>query len=118
MRVAGCASRISLWRHREFLKFWAGSAISDVGSQVTVLAVPLIAALTLDATPWQMGLLAAAGSAPILLVGCRSHPCAPSLQRALKESRAGRQGNGRSAPGISRRLARENESTRFSPRVG
>jgi MFS family permease len=59
----------SLWRHREFLKFWAGSAISDVGSQVTVLAVPLIAALTLDATPWQMGLLAAAGSAPILLVG-------------------------------------------------
>ena len=59
----------SLWRHREFLKFWAGSAISDVGSQITALAVPLIAALTLDATPWQMGLLAAAGSAPILLVG-------------------------------------------------
>src|SRR6202795_4406683 len=59
----------SLWRHREFRKFWAGSAISDVGSQVTVLAVPLIAALTLDATPWQMGLLTASGSAPILLVG-------------------------------------------------
>jgi MFS family permease len=59
----------SLWRHREFLKFWAGSAISDVGSQVTVLAVPLIAALTLEATPWQMGLLSAAGGAPILLVG-------------------------------------------------
>jgi hypothetical protein len=31
--------------------------------------VPLIAALTLQATPWQMGLLAAAGGAPILLVG-------------------------------------------------
>ena len=59
----------SLWRHREFLKFWAGSAISSVGSEVTALAVPLIAALTLEATPWQMGLLSAAGSAPILLVG-------------------------------------------------
>src|SRR6202795_2288111 len=59
----------SLWRHREFVKFWAGSAISDVGSQGTVLAVPLIAALTLEATPWQMGLLSAAGGAPILLVG-------------------------------------------------
>ena len=59
----------SLWRQREFLTFWAGAAISDVGSQVTVLAVPLIAALTLDATPWQMGLLSAAGGAPILLVG-------------------------------------------------
>lgn len=59
----------SLWHHREFLKFWAGAAISDVGSQVTLLAVPLIAALTLQATPWQMGLLSAAGGAPILLVG-------------------------------------------------
>jgi MFS family permease len=59
----------SLWRHREFLKFWAGSAISSVGSEVTALAVPLIAALTLEATPWQMGLLSAAGGAPILLVG-------------------------------------------------
>jgi MFS family permease len=59
----------SLWRHREFLKFWAGSAVSSVGSEVTALAVPLIAALTLEATPWQMGLLAAAGSAPVLLVG-------------------------------------------------
>jgi len=59
----------SLWRHREFLKFWAGAAISEVGSQVTLLAVPLIAALTLQATPWQMGLLSAAGGAPILLVG-------------------------------------------------
>jgi MFS family permease len=59
----------SLWRHREFLKFWAGSAVSSVGSEVTALAVPLIAALTLEATPWQMGLLSAAGSAPVLLVG-------------------------------------------------
>ena len=59
----------ALWRHREFLKFWAGSGISDVGSQVTALALPLIAALMLHATPWQMGLLAASGSAPVLLVG-------------------------------------------------
>src|SRR5919204_4306656 len=59
----------ALWRHREFLKFWAGSGISDVGSQVTALALPLIAALMLGATPWQMGLLAASGSAPVLLVG-------------------------------------------------
>ena len=29
----------ALWRHREFLKFWAGSGISDVGSQVTALRV-------------------------------------------------------------------------------
>ena len=58
-----------LWRDREFLKFWAASGISDLGSQVTTLALPLIAALLLGATPWQMGLLSAAGAAPVLVVG-------------------------------------------------
>src|SRR5262249_59379651 len=65
----------SLWRHREFRKFWAGAAISEVGSQVTLLAVPLIAALTLQATPWQMGLLSAAGGVPVLLVGLFAGVC-------------------------------------------
>jgi MFS family permease len=59
----------SLWRHPGFVKLWSASAISDVGSQVTMVALPLIAALSLGATPWQMGLLSAVGSAPILLVG-------------------------------------------------
>jgi MFS family permease len=58
-----------LWRHPEFLKYWTASAISDVGSQVTALALPLIGALTLNATPWQMGVLTASGTAPILLAG-------------------------------------------------
>jgi MFS family permease len=58
-----------LWRHREFLKYWTASAISDVGSQITALALPLIGALTLAATPWQMGVLSAAGGAPVLAVG-------------------------------------------------
>ena len=73
-----------LWRDREFLKYWTASAISDVGSQVTALALPLIAALTLAATPWQMGALTAAGTAPILWsassracssTGCAGAPC-------------------------------------------
>ncbi|MBM3217625.1 MAG: MFS transporter [Candidatus Rokubacteria bacterium] len=58
-----------LWRHSEFRRYWTASAISDVGSQVTALALPLIGALTLAATPWQMGVLNAASSMPILLVG-------------------------------------------------
>ena len=60
---------MGLWRHREFVKLWAASAISDFGSEVSALALPLIAALTLGATSWQMGLLSAAATAPILLVG-------------------------------------------------
>ena len=58
-----------LARHPEFRKLWVASAIDDVGSQVSALALPLIAAVTLGATPWQMGMLSAAGSAPTLLVG-------------------------------------------------
>jgi len=58
-----------LWKDREFLKYWSASAISDVGSQVTALALPLIGALTLGASAWEMGVLTAAGTLPILVVG-------------------------------------------------
>src|SRR5262252_116641 len=67
--VAPQAGPGGLTRHGGFLRFWAASAISDVGSQISALALPLIAALTLGASSWQMGLLSAAGSAPTLLVG-------------------------------------------------
>ena len=59
----------SLWRQRAFLTYWSASAISDLGSQITALALPLIGALTLNATPWQMGVLTASTTLPILLVG-------------------------------------------------
>ncbi len=41
-------------------------AISAVGSEVTVLAIPVAAALLLGASPLQMGLLVAAGTAPYI----------------------------------------------------
>lgn len=58
-----------LWRHRDFTKLWAGQTISQFGSQITLLAIPLAAALTLQATPAQMGILSAAETAPFLLIG-------------------------------------------------
>lgn len=63
MRAAG------LWRHADFLRLWAGQTISQFGSQITLLALPLTAALTLHATPAEMGILSAAETAPFLLVG-------------------------------------------------
>jgi MFS family permease len=56
-----------LRRQREFLKLWAGQTISVFGDQVTLLALPLAAVLTLDASPFQMGLLATLGWLPHLL---------------------------------------------------
>ncbi|MBI2761678.1 MAG: MFS transporter [Chloroflexi bacterium] len=58
-----------LWRHPEFLKLWAGQTVSVFGSQITLLALPLTAVLTLGASPLQMGFLRAAGYAPFLLFG-------------------------------------------------
>ncbi len=58
----------SLWRHADFLKLWSAQTISSAGDQFTNLAIPLIATLTLGASARQMGLLAAMGTAPFLLV--------------------------------------------------
>lgn len=58
-----------LWRHADFQKLWAGQTISLLGSQVTALALPVAATLTLHATALQMGILTVAGSLPTLLFG-------------------------------------------------
>ena len=50
----------ALWRHRDFLLLWGGQTISQVGSQVTVLGLPLVAIVILHATTFQVGLLSAA----------------------------------------------------------
>jgi len=57
-----------LWRQPDFMKLWAGQTISVGGTAVTDLALPLTAALTLTATPTQMGLLGALDVLPYLLV--------------------------------------------------
>jgi MFS family permease len=54
---------------RDFLKLWGGQTASMLGTQVGLVALPLTAALYLDAGPAQMGLLTAAGTAPYLLLG-------------------------------------------------
>jgi MFS family permease len=56
-----------LLREPEFRRFWLGQTISLFGDQITALAVPVLAALTLHADPAQMGLLTAVGLLPHLL---------------------------------------------------
>src|SRR5919107_936695 len=56
-----------LWRHTDFRRLWAAQSASLFGSEITALALPLMAVLLLDASPVQMGFLAAAGTAPFLL---------------------------------------------------
>ena len=58
-----------LWRHRDFVRLWAGQTVSLIGSQITLLALPLTAILALGASAFQMGLLQAATYLPWLLFG-------------------------------------------------
>lgn len=53
----------------DFALFWLGETVSLFGSQVTSLALPLTAALTLGANAAQMGILSAAQTAPAVLFG-------------------------------------------------
>jgi MFS family permease len=58
-----------LWEHADSLRLWTAQTISVFGDQFTALAIPLIAVLTLGATPGQMGILTAVTRAPFLLIG-------------------------------------------------
>lgn len=60
---------VNLWQNRAFLRLWVAHVTSGAGTAITAVALPLIAVLMLDATPSQMGLLAAASSLPNLLFG-------------------------------------------------
>jgi predicted MFS family arabinose efflux permease len=53
--------------NRSFRDFWTGQTISVFGDEITLLALPLLAVLELDAGPAQVGLLSAAALAPNLL---------------------------------------------------
>ncbi len=58
-----------LWHNPDFMRLWVSQTISEFGSRVTRDALPLIAVITLTATPVQLGLLTAIPSIPILLFG-------------------------------------------------
>ncbi|MEU7743377.1 MFS transporter [Nonomuraea sp. NPDC049158] len=53
---------------RDFGSLWAAQSISQGGSQITTVALPLTAVALFDAGPAQMGLLNAAGYLPALLL--------------------------------------------------
>ncbi|MFB6366758.1 MFS transporter [Paenibacillus elgii] len=63
-------SRISLglFKQPDFRNFWLGHTVSSFGVQITTVAIPLIAALTLKASSLEMGILTAVEFLPFLLL--------------------------------------------------
>ncbi|WTN78403.1 MFS transporter [Streptomyces sp. NBC_00624] len=57
-----------MWRDGDFRRLWAGQTVSQLGEHGSLVILPLIAVLTLDAEADQLGALRAAGQVPILLL--------------------------------------------------
>jgi MFS family permease len=58
----------SLIRDADFLKLWVGQSVSAFGTQVTLLAVPILAALALRVSPLEFGLLSTIEFLPFVLL--------------------------------------------------
>ncbi|MEV0623399.1 MFS transporter [Nonomuraea sp. NPDC050404] len=58
----------SLWRDADFMKLWIGQSLSLVGSQVTAVALPIVAVTLLHVSPAQMGVLSALQKLPFVFI--------------------------------------------------
>jgi MFS family permease len=61
------AERPSLWRSRNFLLLWSGQTVSELGTRISSIAVPLLAANDLEASVFQISLLTFLAWLPYLL---------------------------------------------------
>ncbi|GAB3432975.1 MFS transporter [Flindersiella endophytica] len=57
-----------MWRNRDFAAYWVGQTASEFGTQVTFVALPLLAVLTLHASVGQVGMLRFAEYLPYLIL--------------------------------------------------
>ena len=71
-----------LWGHADFMRLWSAQTISQFGSQVTLLALPLAAIVVLDASAFEVAVLSAAEGAPWLLF---SLPVGAWVDRVLRK---------------------------------
>ncbi|MER6099895.1 MFS transporter [Streptomyces sp. NPDC001728] len=69
------------FRGTGFLRLWTGETLSLAGTEITFMAIGITAATTLAATPWQMGVLEAAESAAVLLLGLSAGVWADRYER-------------------------------------
>src|SRR5262245_51200566 len=60
---------MNVLKNQDFRRIWAGQAVSQLGSQVSVLALPLTALTVLHASAFDVSLLNALQIVPFLLLG-------------------------------------------------
>jgi MFS family permease len=57
----------SVVRNRDFVRLWTAQTISQFGTQVSLLAIPLVAVILLEASPFEVALLGTAEFLPFIL---------------------------------------------------
>jgi MFS family permease len=57
-----------LWQRRDYVQLWSAATVSQLGSQVSLLALPFVAIATLKATTFEVASLGVADSVPLILV--------------------------------------------------
>ncbi|GIH66724.1 MFS transporter [Microbispora siamensis] len=67
--TAGSGAAGGLFGHRDFRLAFAAAAVSKLGTQISYLAVPLLAVTTLHASPGELGVLNALSTIAFLLIG-------------------------------------------------
>lgn len=58
-----------LWKHADFMRLWAAQTVSSFGARIAREGLALASVLTIDAKPFQLGILAALIMGPSVLVG-------------------------------------------------
>ena len=81
MRELRLWPRGGLWRHPDFLRLWSAQTISQFGSQISALALPLAAILILDASAFEVALLGTIEYLPFLLFALPAGVWVDRLQR-------------------------------------
>jgi MFS family permease len=77
----GMPRRFGLLNQYDFRQLFFADTVSQLGSQVTQIALPLVAILVLNASPFEVGLLAACDTAAFLLVGLPAGAWVDRLRR-------------------------------------
>ena len=63
------AKRSLLWGNKDFLVFWGGQSLSQIGSRMTREGIPLAAVITLGTSPMMMGWIQVISTLPVIFLG-------------------------------------------------
>jgi MFS family permease len=81
LAVEAGVAKLGLLREHDFRQLFIADTFSQLGAQITLIALPLVAVVTLDVSEFQVGLLVACETAAFMLVGLPAGAWVDRLRR-------------------------------------